>query len=158
MAFPLFNPVFSDSSVKPCISFTVIWFDDDMVELKVQVSDGRSVFVNEVYIGHQQLADMVKDLERFKSHVHGGIFDMAFGSFGPEYASGAFHARLHFQERGILFITVKSQSDFWGFGKKNVASEATLYLRTEPALLDNFIEELRQLSGRRRDEALLEAI
>jgi len=144
--------------MKPSISFTKIWLDDDMVELKIQVSNGDSVFVNEVYVGHQQLADTVADLNRFRSHVHGGIYDMAFGSFGPEYAHGAFHARLHFQERGILFMTVKSQSDFSDFGRKNVASEATLYLRTEPALLDNFIGELRQMSGGRRDEALLEAI
>lgn len=144
--------------MKPSVSFTKTWFDDDMVELKIKASDGRSVFVNEVYVGHQQLADLVKDLDRFKSHVHGGIFDVNFGAFGPEYASGAFHARLHFQERGILFVTVRSQSDFFDFGKKNVASEATLYLRTEPALLDNFLGELRQMSGGRHDEALLEAI
>ncbi|CAN7153357.1 hypothetical protein [Polaromonas sp. LjRoot131] len=144
--------------MKPGISFTKIWFDDDMVELRIKVSNGDSIFTNDVYVGHQQLMDLVKDMDRFKTHVHGGIHDVMFGAFGPEYASGAFHARLHFQERGILFVTVKSQSDFADFGKKNVASEATLYLRTEPALLDNFIEEIRQLSGGKRDDALLEAI
>jgi hypothetical protein len=144
--------------MKPSISFAKIWFDDDLVELKIQVSNGHSVFVNEVYVGHQQLADTVVDLDRFKNHVHGGIFDMAFGAFGPEYAHGAFHARLHFQQRGILFVTAKSQSDFVDFGKKNVASEATLYLRSEPALLDNFIDELRQMSGGKRGEAQLAAI
>jgi hypothetical protein len=144
--------------MKPGIYFTKVWFDDDMVELKIQMSDGRSVFVNEVYVDHQQLADLVATLNRFKTHVHGGIHDIAFGAFGPEYASGAFHARLHFQDRGILFVTVRSQSDFRDFGKKNVASEATLYLRTEPALFDNFVEQMGQVSGGKRDDMLLEAI
>lgn len=144
--------------MKPGISFTKIWFDDDIVELRIQVSDGQSTFVNEVYVGHQQLTDLVVDLNRFRTHVHGGIYDMAFGSFGPEYAHGALHARLHFQGRGILFVTVKSQTDFRDFGKKNVASEATLYLRTEPALLDNFIEALKGLSDGKREDAALETI
>jgi len=39
-----------------------------------------------------------------------------------------------------------------------VASEATLYLRTEPALLDNFIADLRSLHAEQREEAYLEAI
>ena len=129
-----------------------------MVELRIHASDGRSVFANEVYAGHSQLANLVVELDRFKTHVHGGIHDIAFGAFGPEYAHGAFHARLHFQARGILFATVRSQSDFSDFGRKNVASEATLHIRTEPALLDNFIEELRQMSAGKRDDALLEAI
>lgn len=144
--------------MKSGISFTKIWFDDDMVELRVRVSNEQSVFVNEVYVGHQQLTDLVADLNRFKTHVHGGIYDISFGSFGPEYAHGSFHARLHFQERGILFVTVKSQSDFQDFGKKNVACEATLYLRTEPALLDNFIGEMKEMSDGKRDDVALETI
>lgn len=144
--------------MKPGISFTKIWFDDDMVELRIQVSNGQSAFVNEVYVGHQQLTGLVADLSRFKTHVHGGIYDIAFGSFGPEYAHGAFHARLHFQDRGILFVTVKSQTDFQDFGRKNVASEAMLYLRTEPALLDNFIAEVKEMSEGKRDDVALETI
>ncbi|MES2415058.1 MAG: hypothetical protein V4614_14725 [Pseudomonadota bacterium] len=129
-----------------------------MVELRIQVSDGQSIFVNEVYVGHQKLTDLVVDLNRFRTHVHGGIYDMAFGSFGPEYAHGAFHARLHFQDRGILFVTVKSQTDFRDFGKKNVASEATLYLRTEPTLLDNFLATLKGMSDGKKEDAALETI
>lgn len=144
--------------MKPGISFSKIWFDDDMVELRIQVADGRSTFVNEVYVGHQQLTDLVTDLNRFKTHVHGGIYDMTFGSFGPEYAHGAFHARLDFQDQGILFVTVKSQTDFQDFGKKNVASEATLYLRTQLALLDNFIAAMKDVGDGNREDAALETI
>ncbi len=53
--------------------------------------------------------------------------------------------------------SVRGQSNFEEFGIKTVASEATLYLRTEPALLDNFIAELDALKSGKRDDAKLEA-
>lgn len=140
------------------ISFTKIWSDDDMVELRIEVSDGRSSFSNDVYVGHVQLATIVAELDTFKTHIYGGLYDLRFGEFGPEYASGAFHARLHFQERGLLYLTVKSQSEFNDFGKKNVASDATLFLKTEPALLDNFIRAVASLSNGAEESAHLEAI
>src|SRR5258705_11083988 len=114
------------------INFSRIWFDDDVVQLKTESSDGKSVFCNEVYVGHQDLNDLIAGLSTFRNHVHGGLFDIVLGSFGPEYASGAFHARLHFQSPGKIVITVRAQSDFQEFGIKTVASEVTLYLRSEP--------------------------
>jgi hypothetical protein len=45
----------------------------------------------------------------FKLHIYGGLFDLEFGEFGPEYANGAFHARFHFQGRAKIYITVKKQ-------------------------------------------------
>jgi hypothetical protein len=143
--------------MKPGISFSKIWFDDDVVELKIDSFDGKSLFSNNVYAGHQDLDDLVVGLSSFKDHVHGGIYDVELGSFGPEYARGAFRARLHFQERGKIYITIAAQSEFEEFGIKIVASEATLYLRSEPALLDNFIGELRALTAGKRDDANLEA-
>ena len=44
------------------------------------------------------------------------------------------------------------------FTLTKVASEATLYLKTEPGLLDRFITDLRDISTEKRDEAYLEAI
>ena len=140
------------------INFKKIWSDDDMVELRIEVSDGRSSFSNDVYVGHAQLRSVVAELDTFKAHIYGGLYDLRFGEFGPEYASGAFHARLHFQERGLLHVTVKSQSEFNDFGQKNVASDATLFLKTEPALLDNFIRAVASLSTGAEESAHLEAI
>ena len=140
------------------INFTRIWFDDDVVQLKIGSSDGKSVFCNEVYLGHKDLDDLIAGLSTFRNHVHGGLFDIVLGSFGPEYAGGAFHARLHFQSPSKIIVTVRVQSDFQEFGIKTVASEATLYLRTEPILLDNFISELRALKSGKRDDANVQAV
>src|SRR5215813_1801598 len=139
------------------ISFSRIWFDNDVVKLKVESSDSTSVFCNEVHVGHRDFDDLIAGLSTFKDQIHGGIFDIVLGSFGPEYAGGAFHARLHFQSRGKILITVRGQSDFKEYGIKTVASEAVLFLRTEPALLDNFIAELDGLRRGNRDDAKLDA-
>ena len=133
-------------------------FDDDLVLLKIESSDGESVFCNEVYVGHQDLDNLIAGLSTFRNHVHGGLFDIVLGSFGPEFAGGAFHARLHFQSPGRLLVTVRGQSGFRDFGIKTVASEATLYLSTEPVLLDNFIAELCALKTGKRDNANLPAV
>ena len=128
--------------MNPGIYFKKIWFDDDVLEIQIHSSDGDSLFANRVYVGHQSLKDLIAELSVFKDHVYGGIYDIQLGSFGPEYASGAFHARLHFQQLSKIHITVTAQSGFEEFGMKQVASQATLYLISEPILLDNFIAEL----------------
>jgi len=144
--------------MKPGIQLTKVWFDQDTVELKVDVSDGTSFFSNRVYVGYSALAEAVAQLDAFKSHIHGGLLDIRFGEFGPEYANGAFHARFHFAKPGRLYISCRQQSEFGEFSVTKVASEATLYLKTEPALLDNFISELKGLDAKWREEAHLEAI
>ena len=137
---------------------TKVWFDDDVIELKIDVSDGISSFSNRVYVGYSALADAVAQLDAFKDHIHGGLLDIRFGEFGLEYAKGAFHARLHFAKPGRLYISSRQQSDFGEFSVAKVASEATLYLKTEPALLDNFIDEIKRLNAKKSEEAYLEAI
>lgn len=143
--------------MKTGIYLRKIWFDNDVVELRVECSDGTSRFVTKVYAAHD-VNGAVEELSIFKTHVHGGIYELVLGAFGPEYAGGAFHARLHYRAPGQIFITVRGESDFEEFGIKTVASEATLYLRTEPALLDNFIAELAELKSGNRDDAHLEAV
>lgn len=138
------------------IIFKNIWHDDDMYEFLITSSDGTSVFVNKVYVGYGTYDELISNLEKFKEQIYGGIYDIAFGSSGPEYASGAFSARLHFQDRGKIYVSINAQSDFEDFGKKNVAGEMKLYFVTEPVLLDNFILSLKQLKSGQNDEAMLE--
>lgn len=135
-----------------------IWSDDDMVELEIAVADGMSRFVNRVYVGFPGLAETISQLEIFSRHVHGGLLDVRFGEFGCEFANGAFHARLHFVTPGKLFVTCQQESEYAAFGRKTVASCATLYLTSEPSLLDRFIEQLRRVPRDDQGEAWLEAV
>lgn len=140
------------------IHLTKVWFDNDVVELRIDVSDGNSLFSNQVYVGYSMLANVTAELDVFKDHVYGGVLDIRLGEFGPEYANGAFYARLHFAKPGKLYITCRQQSEFKDFSLTKAASEATLYLETEPALLDNFISDLRSLYTGQCEKASLEVI
>lgn len=146
--------------MKPSIAFKKIWEDEDMVELTVSICDGKSLFQCDVYVGNQTMAETVDDLNVFKDQVYGGLYDLRFGEFGPEYASGALHARFEFHRsgNGKLSITAKAESEWNDFTHTKVASNATLYLRTEPGLLDNWLNELKELKNGSSNEALLECI
>lgn len=144
--------------MKSGIHISRVWSDDDVVELRILVSDGASSFSSNAYVGHAALEDAVASLRVFKDSVHGGLLDLRFGEFGPEYASGAFHARLHFPVPGRLFVSCEQESEFVEFVKREVASRATMYIKSEPALLDRFIAELGAVSAGTSEEAYLEAV
>lgn len=129
------------------ISISQTWSDDDIVQLHIAVTDQASSFSHAVYVGHGQLEELVKQLRIFRDHIHGGRQDIRLGEFGPEHASGAFHARLHFRSPGKLYVSTHQQSEFTQFSLGDVASEAKLYLVSEPVLLDNFIAELGGLAN-----------
>lgn len=141
----------------PGIRFTKLWSDDDMLDLKVEVCDGNSMFTTDIYVGHKHLADTVSELYKFKDHIRGGLFNLRFGEFGPEYASGALDVRMHFRTRGNLLLRVSAESRFREFEDRELASKATLHVVSEVGLLDNFILALRMLSEGSVDHAELKA-
>jgi hypothetical protein len=140
------------------IRIAKIWSDDDMVELTIEVADGMSRFANRVYVGYTDLAHAIGTLDTFRTHLHGGLLDLQFGEFGCEYANGAFRARFHFAKPGTLYVTCHQESAFAEFGRKTVASCATMYLMSQPALLDRFIVELKRIPWDAQGEACLEAV
>ncbi len=146
--------------MRPGIYLKKIWFDDDLIELEIKTITGNSVFSNRVYTSNPGISKLIVDLSIFRNHIYGGIYDINIGGFGPEYANGAFHARLHFDQsgKGKLYMTIKAQSEFYDFGRKNIANEAILHLISEPILLDNFITELKALESGAAGEAKFEGI
>lgn len=96
----------------PGIRFMKLWSDEDMLDLKVEVCDGNSLFTTDIYVGHKHLAETVAELHKFKDHIHGGLFNLRFGEFGPEYASGTLDVRMHFRTRGKLLLGASAESRF----------------------------------------------
>lgn len=146
--------------MKAGIHISSVWRDADLVELAIGVSDGTSFFSNQVYVGYDALEDAVASLDALRDQVHGGLLDIRFGELGPEYANGAFHARFHFPipTPGRLHVTCELESEHAQFAGRQVASRATLFVRSEPALLDRFISELQAVLIDANAEAHLEAI
>ncbi|KRD39551.1 hypothetical protein ASE35_04185 [Lysobacter sp. Root916] len=136
------------------ISLSRIWSDDDLTELRIVVAGTNSSFANSVYVGHDALASLVRQMLEFRCQVV-GTSDIRLGAFGPEYASGGFHAHLEFRDPGRLFVSTHQQDEFQPFPHDRVANEARLYLVSEPVLLDRFAYELQGLAGGTREEAQL---
>jgi hypothetical protein len=132
--------------------------DEDVLLLSVEVCDGVSVFVSEAYAQLDWGTTSAQKLRTFGRQLHGGLFDLEAGDGGPEYASGAFRARFHFFKPTKLLVSVEQQGDYFAFKNTTVAPEARMFLRTEPALLDRFIEALPRLDASDGGEAVLECI
>ena len=144
--------------MKPTLQFTRIWSDDDLLELRVAAFDGRSTFSVDVYVPLDWPEEIKTSLLVFRRHVHGGILDLKAGEFGPEYASGALLARLHYVAPGSLFVSISLQGEFQKYKNTEVASEAKMYLRSEPVLLDRFIEAVSELKVKDGSSVELECV
>ena len=139
--------------MSPYILVKKIWFDKDLTELLITVCDGDSMFSNKVYIANDEIGNLIDILSLFKNHYYGGLEDFAWGGFGCEYANGAFAARLHFTNPGMLYISTHQQTGFFDFKGREEANEAKMHLKSEPVLLDNFIQELKDLNIGKEDVA-----
>jgi hypothetical protein len=95
--------MFAKLTMKPDIRFTKLSSDEEMLTLNVDICDGRSLFTTDVYVGHAHLAGIVLGLHKFKEHIYGQLFNLRFGEFGAEYASGALDVRMHFRKGAKLF-------------------------------------------------------
>jgi hypothetical protein len=144
--------------MKPAILFKREWTDDDMIMLRAEICDGRSLFSTDIYVGFSQLKKAAQELGKFKDQIYGGIFNLRFGEFGSEYASGALYIRFHFVAQAKLFVRIHAESEFDVFQDRKVASSTTMYLVSEPALLDNFIASFDPFSQLNCDVAELEGI
>lgn len=131
----------------PRITITRKWSDNDVAQLTVEVCDGVSVFTNEAYASLEWGATAAAALRTFGRQIHGGLFDLVAGDGGPEYASGSFLARFHYYKPNQLLISTIQQGDFFSFKGSQVAPTATMFLRTEPSLPDQFIAALSALDA-----------
>ena len=148
----------TDKLLHSGIRWIIVWSDPDLIGLKIKVSDGDSLFVNHLYVVHDVLFDVILDLTVGRTHIHGGLLDVRFGEFGPEYANGAFLSRFHVQKLGKIDITCRQQSKVEDFSLILVVNEAKIHLATEPVLLDNFIVDLKALQKGNSGEAYLEGV
>ena len=133
----------------------MIWSDQHLLELRFDDCDGRSLFSCDTYVARAWPQQVVDELSAFRAHLGDHPYELRAGTFGPDRANGAASCTLQFRPPGALLVSVHLQRAFEEFGGARVASEATLYLHTQPVLLDGFIEELRALGrGTRRDAGL----
>src|SRR3712207_4452202 len=114
------------------IRIATIWSDDDVRQLRIEVCDGASTVVSSAYVAPDWFSEAAEALDRFGKQVYGGLYDLEAGRPGPEFADGAFLARLHWYRPTELCISTRQESDYFEFKGRQVASMARLFLRTQP--------------------------
>lgn len=129
--------------------------DPDYLYMHVRASDEHASISTYMYVGHTAMRELAAALNRFKDCYTGSLFDLELGKFGPEYAGGALHARLHVQTLGAINVTIRLQTEFVPFGKRDAASEAMLYTVTSISQLDDFVRAMQAMSDGFCDEAQL---
>ena len=142
----------------PRIAITRTWSDNDVAQLTFEVCDGLSVFTTEAYASLDWGASAAAALQTFGRQIHGGLFNLEAGEGGPEYASGSFRARFHYYKPSQLLISTIQEGDFFRFKGSQVAPTATMFLRTEPSLLDQFIAALPALDASDGVQAVLQCV
>ncbi len=142
----------------PRITITRTWSDNDVAQLTFEVCDGVSVFTNEAYASLDWGAAAAAALRTFGEQIQGGLFDLEAGQEGLEYASGSFRARFHYYKPNELLISTIQQGDFFRFKGSQVGPTATMFLRTEPSLLDQFIVALPALDAPDGGRAVLQCV
>ena len=69
-----------------------------------------------------------------------------------------FRARFHYYKPNQLLISTIQQGDFFSFKGSSTAPMATMFLRTEPALLDRFVAALPELDASDGAQVVLECV
>ena len=128
------------------IRISTDWWDDHVSQIRIEVSDGSARFVNTTYVSPNWLHETAQSLKTFREQAADSMFDWEAGAAGPEFAGGAFVARMHFHESTGPLISTWQESAYFSYNGHTVASEARMFLRSEIVLLDRFISELFAMS------------
>lgn len=59
--------------------------------MRVAVEGPDAGFAINAYVGRIDFREVLENLRRFAKQIYGGLCEVRFGEFGPEYANGAVH-------------------------------------------------------------------
>jgi hypothetical protein len=91
------------------VSFEVIWFDQDMLELMVSCCNGFFAGTAGIYVTHDHLSDLSDALRGFPSRV-GEVRRVELGTFNPNHADGGLKMHLYCMNSAGHAVTDMLQS------------------------------------------------
>ena len=133
------------------LSLKVIWKDDDMFELRVEVNNGRYSGRTEVYEQTEPLFEFAKKLKGFPNE-HERIFHSAGIKDGYSYFDMTFY---QFDLTGKVGVLIHLEENVATEYRKEEKDKLKLELIIEPAAIDNFQRELESLAKNEEGNAML---
>jgi len=123
------------------IEMTVIWFDDDLIELRVRASNGTFSGEADAYVSHSVSTDLARVLRGFPADINDGR-EFELGTFDPQCAGGGARFRFRCLDRkGHASVEVNLRADVHRLG----AQSAIFLVPIEAAGVDAFADELTRM-------------
>jgi hypothetical protein len=135
------------------LKVTYLYHDGDIVEVRIVAENLSFRGSADVYVGTDGLLEAAAALEGFPKDRQ-DTREVLFGAAGPKFAGGS--ARLKFYCRdgaGHTAFLAEIEEDY---REQERAQCATVVVDFEPAALDRFLIELRQVEIEHRGTAVLE--
>src|SRR5262245_7866284 len=132
--------------MQPGVEVSVVWSDQDLIEVEFRASNGRFAGVVNVYADHDALSRFTKELRGFPASV-ADRRPYQFGNFDPSFAGGGMRMEFRCLDRsGHAVVEMQLRTDpRHQAGREETASFA---VRIEAAGVDAFVEELASVGSR----------
>lgn len=126
------------------VQLTYWYHDADVVELKVSAWNGTFAGSTCLYMGQGDLADTATVLAGFPTGLEDQR-EVTFGAFGPKSAGGAM--KLNFScidDAGHCQLRLVIEADY--DRQESLAQRVEMLCAFEPAALDLFVQQMRELN------------
>jgi hypothetical protein len=129
------------------------WYHDtDVVELKVSAWNGTFAGSTRLYVGQGDLADTATLLAGFPVGLRDRR-EVTFGAFGPKSAGGAMNLKFScIDGAGHCELHLMVEADY---DRRDAAERVEMLCAFEPAALDHFVEQMRELNSSLTGSAVL---
>ena len=134
--------------------FRVVWYDNDVIELRVSAWNGTFGGVAKIYEGIGDLQAAAAQLRGFPESPE-DIREVVFGNFDRKCAAGGVRMRFHcIDGAGHAYVEATIDSNYESGG---TIQTVVLAIPIEAAAVDTFVQELGRLETKRTGAAYLKA-
>lgn len=123
------------------ITINIIYIDQDLIELKVQASNGHFKGETKLYANHDSLTAFAKAIKGFPSSVDDNR-EFSLGNFDPKYGGGGAKFAFRFYSRtGTTVVEIKLSTDEHA-SNFDISESAHFVIPIETAAIDQFVKQL----------------
>lgn len=129
------------------LELEILWFDDDVISMRVRTSNGRFAGTTDLYVGYdgfKELADAIRGFP--KSSVDSREHEL--GTFDSHYAGGGVKIYMHcIDSAGHAAMEITMQTDSRETtGMSGQPESVRLALLINAAEIDDFVADIEKIS------------
>jgi hypothetical protein len=132
--------------------------DSDLIELEICISTIKHKFTLTVYTNTKSIDSMVMKLRKNLSKLNVKTFSIQLGEFSKDTANGTFSAKFSQEQNGIINIAIKAETDYYNLNDETVADRFETNLKTEPNMIDSFLNNFPKLKEKAGGKIYLECL